>query len=194
MASAQVMEHVAETMDFLNDASHLMRMVAPHTSAHLMRVRNDFSWHNGISPTDVQRQHACGGCGHIMIPGDTNGTSMILQGRPRIRNKKRRPTEKQPQTITTPSAGPTKVISCGLCGRQTTVSFGPPTAATRRKTETPREKQKKQAETKEAPKATANASSKKRAKNRKAGGLQALLAGQQQQRSGALSLADFMTK
>jgi hypothetical protein len=40
--------------------------------------------------------------------------------------------------------------------------------------------------------ATANASSKKRAKNRKAG-LQALLSGQQRQ-SNSLSLADFMMK
>jgi hypothetical protein len=44
-----------------------------------------------------------------------------------------------------------------------------------------------------ATKPSANASSKKRAKNRKAG-LQALLAGQQNQKASPLSLGDFMRK
>jgi hypothetical protein len=196
MASTPVSEHVTETMDYLNDAAHLMRTMAPHTSAHLMSVRNSFSGHNGVSPTDVQRQHACGGCGHIMMPGDANGTTVKLQRRPQLQNKKGHPIQKKSQTITTPSPGPIKVLSCGFCGRQTTTSFGLPpaaAAAARRKVGKPREKQAKPTDTKEPPKATANVNSKKRAKNRKAG-LQALLSGQQQQRSSGLSLADFMNK
>jgi hypothetical protein len=99
----------------------------------------------------------------------------------------------------------TKNITCDRCKRATKIAIGPPSPAARTK-----KKRAKIAQTKtslaesgtaketenppaEASKPSANASSKKRAKNRKAG-LQALLAGQQQQKSSSLSLSDFMQK
>lgn len=190
---------ISLALDYLSDAAHLMRMTAPETSAHLMSQRGNLMFHHGMAMSDVQRQHVCGACGHIMIPG-SDGT-LKLEAR-RRRHRKKQPPGQRPTTKPARDSL-TKVIQCGRCDRQTRISIAlPAPAASRHKvsrvklkntTEGSSSASKQQTEAAAAPKASSNASSKKRAKNRKAG-LQALLAGQQQQRANPLSLVDFMKK
>ncbi|KEY66957.1 hypothetical protein S7711_05077 [Stachybotrys chartarum IBT 7711] len=181
MASLQSPEALA----YLHDAAHLLRSLAPETSAHLMSVRNRLSSHQGVAMADVQRQQVCAICGHIIVPG--LGSIVQLQGR-RSRTRPRG-RDKEQQSVSV-SSGPMKTVTCGLCNRKTSTSVGAPGPAPGRGAhKVKKEKKPDQAQT---PKMTVNASSKKRAKNRKAG-LQALLSGQQQTAS-PLSLADFMKK
>ncbi|KAF4510949.1 hypothetical protein G6O67_002793 [Ophiocordyceps sinensis] len=160
------------SLDFLTDAAHLLRGAAPETSAHLMRHRADLVSHANVPQHELRQQHVCSACGHIMMPGQ-GGTRVKLetckarQGRAAGTRKNASPPEKSVRRRkgTRPAAG------------QAT------TTATAKKTDLS-----------DAPKKTANATSKQRAKNRKAG-LQALLSQQQQQASASsLTLADFMRK
>ncbi|KAI8724659.1 hypothetical protein NCS52_00035500 [Fusarium sp. LHS14.1] len=175
------------TVDFLTDAAHLLRMTAPETSAHLMSVRGQLLFQQGIPSSDIQRQHVCGRCGLIMIPG--RGSTLKVDARKAIRRKAEgaKSTESTPE-ISQPS-GPCKVFHCNSCQQDTKISLPPPGPATRRKAAI--QSKVKKAVAPEPLKPTANASSKKRAKNRKAG-LQALLSGQKQQTANPLSLSHFM--
>ncbi|KAM0430503.1 hypothetical protein ACHAPT_005850 [Fusarium lateritium] len=179
------------TVDFLTDAAHLLRMTAPETSAHLMSVRGHLLYQQGIPPSDVQRQHVCGRCGLIMIPGQ--GATLKVDARKAIRRKvkgAKSSANSTPETSGEP-VGPCKVFHCNSCQQDTKISLPPPGPAARRKAAMQSKVKKPVAA--EPPKPTANASSKKRAKNRKAG-LQALLSGQKQkqQATNPLSLAHFM--
>ncbi|QPG97875.1 hypothetical protein C2857_006964 [Epichloe festucae Fl1] len=177
-------QRLAADLDFLTDAAHLLRQTAPETSAHLMRQRADLMYHNGLAQHELHRQHVCDACGHIMIPGQK--TTLKLDGR--------RSMDKAAST------GPVKSITCGHCKRATRISLPAPEAVSRRKTpQAPAINKKTNMpvmpvsglhDQKPASNAS-NASSKKRAKNRR-GGLQALLSGQQQKSSKSLSLADFV--
>lgn len=184
-------DELSAGLNYLIDAAHLLRQKAPETSAHLMRQRDDLMLHNNLTQHEVQRQHVCGACGHIMIPGDKT----LLKLEPREIHRLRRQAasqkkKKQDKPNAAPS-GPTKSISCGHCGRDTTISLPAPEAATRRKISRASAAKKTVPAEPQNQKMTANASSKKRAKNRK-GGLQALLSAQQQKSATSLSLADFM--
>ncbi|KAK5997906.1 hypothetical protein PT974_00272 [Cladobotryum mycophilum] len=181
MASAEL----TASLSYLTDAAHLLRTTAPETSAHLMSQQASLLYHNDIVPSDVQRQHVCGACGHIMIPGQ--GATLKLETQKALRRK-----NIAKKKIVTPSTGPSKVISCGFCDRVTKITLPVAERATRRKvTKAPTFSQNKPRAAEPQAPTTANASSKKRAKGRKAG-LQALLSGQRQ--SNSLSLADFMQK
>jgi hypothetical protein len=182
---------------YLTDAAHLLRQTAPETSAHLMRQRDDLMFHNKLAQHELQRQHVCGACGHIMIPGD--GSSLKLRPQPRLRNRRRKQvaqasqaaSRKDQETPKSTTTGPAKIISCGHCKRVTEISLPAPETAMRRKALRASADKKMAPTVSQKPKLTANANSKKRAKNRK-GGLQALLSGQQQRPTNSLSLADFM--
>lgn len=189
-------QRLAADLDFLTDAAHLLRQTAPETSAHLMRQRADLMHHNGLAQNELHRQHVCDACGHIMIPGQK--TTLKLDGRPYPGIRKRGETKRSMDKAA--STGPIKSITCGHCKRATRISLPAPEAVSRRKTpQAPAINKKTDMpvmrvsglhDQKPASNAS-NASSKKRAKNRK-GGLQALLSGQQQKSSNSLSLADFM--
>ncbi|KAG8426032.1 hypothetical protein J3459_008497 [Metarhizium acridum] len=182
-------DELSAGLNYLTDAAHLLRQTAPETSAHLMRQRDDLMLHNNLTQHEVQRQHVCGACGHIMIPGDK--TLLKLERREIHRLRRRAASQKKREKPNAASSGPTKSISCGHCSRVTTISLPAPEAATRRKISRASAARKTVPAEPENQKMTANASSKKRAKNRK-GGLQALLAAQQQKSTSSLSLADFM--
>ncbi|KAF4448302.1 hypothetical protein F53441_8277 [Fusarium austroafricanum] len=177
------------TIDFLTDAAHLLRITAPETSAHLMSQRGNLLQKYGIPLSDVQRQHTCGGCGLIIIPGQE--ATLKLNARKSIRKKGKgsksggNPTPKPAQE----AEGPCKIYHCDNCQRDTKIRLPAPGPAVRRKAV--QSKVKKVSAPVELPKPTSNASSKKRAKNRKAG-LQALLSGQKQQTTNPLSLSHFM--
>ena len=190
---------ISKTLEYLTDAAHLMRIAAPETAAHLMTQRSHLMFHHDMAMSDIQRQHVCGACGHIMIPGIESELNLEAR-RARRRTKQTQTQTQRPKAQ--PAKAFTKVIRCSRCDRPTRVGLTPPAPASRRKAGAAKAKavgmtrsssSAKDAEVTAAPKAATNASSKKRAKNRKAG-LQALLAGQQQQKANPLSLADFMKK
>ncbi|KAF5253177.1 hypothetical protein FANTH_1882 [Fusarium anthophilum] len=177
------------TIDFLTDAAHLLRATAPETSAHLMSQRGHLLQQYGVTVSDVQRQHVCGGCGIIMIPGQE--ATLKLDAR-KILHRKAKGKKSSGNSTPKPTGdlqGPCKILHCDNCQRDTKIVLPPPGPAVRRKTA--QSKVKKVSTPVEQPKQTSNASSKKRAKSRKAG-LQALLSGQKQQTTNPLSLSHFM--
>ncbi|KAJ2988265.1 hypothetical protein NUW58_g4068 [Xylaria curta] len=196
------------TLSFLTDAAHLLALASPETSAHLMSQRNSLMFHNELDQPDVQRQHVCGCCGHIMIAG--LGDVLTLQSGKSTR--KRRPSSKKQKAETAPSrSGCRKTLTCNMCGRYTNINFPPPARISKRRAKqtarptmvastadatvaTSASARSTAASPSETTKTSANASSKKRAKNRKQG-LQALLQQSSNSKSQAglgLSLADFM--
>ncbi|KAJ6781623.1 hypothetical protein PWT90_04425 [Aphanocladium album] len=170
--------------NFLSDAAHLLREAAPETSAYLMNECADHLSKQGASPSDIYRQHICTACGHIMIPGH----STELKLKTRRTSAKKNPSRKQ--GVTTSLPGPLKTLTCGHCKSITRTRLPAPEKAARSKAPKKPTKTASEAIIDKFKPATANASSKKRAKNRKAG-LQALLSSQQKP-SGGLSLASFI--
>lgn len=168
---------------FLADAAHLLRDAAPETSAYLMSECADHLSRQGSSVSDIYRQHVCTACGHIMIPG--HATELKLERRRTSRKKNKSRTGGAAASPT----GSCKSLTCGHCRSITRVRLPTPEKATR-SIAPEKTKEPISGIGIEKPKPTANASSKKRAKNRKAG-LQALLSSQQKP-SGGLSLASFM--
>lgn len=201
MASTDISAAVA----YLTDAAHILHGTAPETSAHLMCQRANLLFHNTLCVSDIQRQHVCAACGQILIPGQ--GSSVKLE---RIKTRKKTKTTKKlllgkskaAVAASRSASGPCKALSCERCGRVTKTSLPVPEPAMRRSSSRTKRKGLDMKDTKPgtattgtptAASVSANASSKKRAKNRKAG-LQALLSSQQQRQSNPLSLADFMMK
>lgn len=176
--------------DFLNDAAHLLRESLPETSAHLMSERAQVLAKQGILPSDIQRQHVCAACGHIMVPGQR--TKLLLETRKMKRKRKNHGKAPAPApAAATATTGPQMLITCGHCSSDTRVALPAPDQVLRRKSnKKAAAAPKPEFQEKAAP--SANASSRKRAKNRKAG-LQALLSAQKQP-SNSLSLANFMQK
>ncbi|TGJ82888.1 hypothetical protein E0Z10_g5883 [Xylaria hypoxylon] len=198
------------TLSFLTDAAHLLVSASPETSAHIMSQRNSLMFINHLDQSDVQRQHVCGCCGHIMIAG--RGDVLKLDSSKTARNK-RHAGSKQKAKVS-PRSGCRKTLTCGNCGRYTPIILPPPARIPKRRfrqTSRPTTmmagaadatsasaaatttKPSVVASSSESTKASANASSKKRAKNRKQG-LQALLqqSSAKSQAGLGLSLADFM--
>lgn len=169
--------------NFLSDAAHLLRQAAPETSAYLMSECADHISRQGSSVSDTYRQHVCMACGHIMMPG--NEDILRLEAR-RISRTKQKSVKGAGDASTT---GPSKTIACGHCKSVTRVQMSAPEKISRSNI-LKRVTAVIPNISAETPKPTANSSSKKRAKNRKAG-LQALLSSQQKP-SGGLSLASFM--
>lgn len=186
-------EDLPGTADFLTNAAHLLRVTAPVTSAHLMSHRNQLLYEHKASPSDIQRQRACGGCGTIHLPPIDCKT---IKHEPDKSLRRRKPTSAKGSRSrsSTPGAKPPataesyRLICCSRCERETRIALPTPGPAVRHKAKVPAKVKKPTAE---ALKPTTNATSKKRAKNRKVG-LQALLGGQQKQASNPLSLANFM--
>lgn len=177
------------TIDFLTDAAHLLRTTAPETSAHLMSHRGQLLQQYGIAISDIQQQHTCGGCGLIIIPGQE--ATLKIDARRSIRKKTKGAKLGAGSTPkhTPATEGPCKTFHCDNCQRDTKIPLPAPGPAVRRRVA--QSKVKKVSASVEQPKQTTNASSKKRAKNRKVG-LQALLSGQKQQTTNPLSLSHFM--
>lgn len=209
-----------ETLSFLTDAAHLLATTSPEISAHLMTQRNALMFHHDLPQSDIQRQHVCGCCGHIMIPGQ--GSTLKLETDRVLRKRKapRKETAKGPATRPeTASAQKTqktrKRLQCKMCRRSTTIAIPPAAPISRHCPKLPvktsavqgpkgsissdapaSQAEPTSSEPLKAP--SANASSKKRAKSRKQG-LQALLQKSQSSTPTAqgglgLSLSDFLKK
>ncbi|CEJ91561.1 hypothetical protein VHEMI07263 [[Torrubiella] hemipterigena] len=180
------------TQHYLAEAAHLLYRDAPETSALLSHRRIQLAEQRPDSATnpDIERQRACVACGQIFVLGVDS--SLQLKGATRPKRTKSRASIPESQ-----ASGVCKEITCGRCHQVTRIQLAPPkrvyripvktnesTKAKTRPSETIYEKQE------ELPKASANAVSKKRAKNRK-GGLQALLSSQPKPAK-SLSLSDFI--
>ncbi|KAK2606939.1 hypothetical protein N8I77_005658 [Diaporthe amygdali] len=195
-------------LQFLTDAAHLLSASSPETSAFLMSRRTSLLVDHDVPINDQQRQHVCSCCGHIMIPG--RGTELKIGADRALKAgvKKQSKTQSAPVSASQ-KPGISKVFTCGKCSRYTKLQLPAPRplpkarAKSKSKSKTvnqermPQEKRPSAAAAEPA-KLSANASSKKRAKNRKAG-LQALLDQRSGQSSSAssglgLSLSDFMKK
>lgn len=196
-------ESLASSLRFLTDAAHLLATTAPETSAHLMTQRSALMFNNDLPQSDAQRQHVCGSCGHIMIQG--KGSTIKLEAEKAMRKSRMRkvaPTNQAKKPVV-PAAGTLKQLTCRNCARYTKIQLPPAPRAMRHGPKPARLSSARGIGTvpavpsamSEPPKVSANANSKKRAKNRKQG-LQALL--QQSQASNSmglgLSLTDFMKK
>ncbi|KAK9424840.1 hypothetical protein SUNI508_13428 [Seiridium unicorne] len=202
---------VAAGLNFMTNAAHLLAQASPETSAHLMNQRNTLMFHNNLEQSETHRQHVCGACGHIMIPGDGNLTRLEVK-KVLCKKRSRKPVN-PPSKPTEPTRH--KVLTCGNCGRYTRFSIPAPPNINRNRIklrQTARVLAKPGQSTASRPVShappilldpakapvSANVNSKKRAKSRKQG-LQALLQQSQTQASGpkvglGLSLTDFMKK
>ena len=187
-------------LNYLTDSAHLLAKTAPEISAHLSTCRNQLLLANDIPLSDVQKQHVCGACGHIMILGRESMLKVENQRWARSTKKHRRAANKtmNQQKGESIPLGPEKKVSCGYCGRYTRVNLPAPSPISRKKKKLQTSSKAPAVPSHAAPpqKQSANASSKKRAKNRKAG-LQAMLEQSQANKNSArkglgLSLADFM--
>ncbi|KAI5864456.1 hypothetical protein GGS23DRAFT_501505 [Durotheca rogersii] len=196
-------ECLPQTVGFLTDAAHLLSKTAPETSAYMMTRRNALLLAHGLELSDAQRQHACGACGHIMIPGRGSKLEIIgaskareRRGRGRGKGKKggRQEKEGSMQKGSTagaeqsaPTVGCRKRVTCGMCGCYTDILVPRPPRIARHRATAPSKSASTATSTVaatlpkaairppvESAKLSANASSKKRAKSRKEG-LQALL-------------------
>ncbi|KAI1275924.1 hypothetical protein F5Y07DRAFT_162095 [Xylaria sp. FL0933] len=205
------------TLSFLTDAAHLLSSASPQTSAHLMSQRNSLMFENGLDQSDVQRQRVCGCCGHIMIAG-RDGDELAMESSKTRHPKRRRGNKQKTASASSSSPSPSsakggcrKTWNCGNCGRYTTIKLPPPDRIPRRRFKQMTSRSTTIAGrvvnvpssaitatttsiTEPTTRVSANASSKKRAKNRKQG-LQALLQQSSSSKSQSglgLSLSDFM--
>lgn len=175
---------------YLNDSAHLLATVAPETSRHLMLRHNSLLGDSNLETSEAQEGKACGACGTIIIIG-WNGT---LQTQ-RARNRNTRHGEAS-------KTGRIMLYKCDSCGRTTRhhVAVAPQNTRTKSITSKPVPSLApafSDTPAKSATIQTSTSSSKKRAKSRKQGSLQAMLAKQKESQalpgSGfGLDLMDFM--
>ncbi|KAL8943026.1 MAG: hypothetical protein Q9216_001314 [Gyalolechia sp. 2 TL-2023] len=183
---------------FLDTSARLLQSKVPETSAHLMQQRNEVVEEFSRSLNKAQLKDICKACGTILVPGSNFKVSVA------VKSEKRRKIARGPEAPEAQSQ-----IECLSCHR-VTVAQMPQPQENRRVLAKPvplakpsslalpetissdgcREETKKPA--------SANAGSKKRAKARKQGGLQALLEKSKgrdsMSGSPGLDLMDFMKK
>lgn len=175
---------ISARLKYLNDSAHLLAMSAPATSAYLMSRCHRLMFDNDLDQTSAQKRHVCGACGNIMILGWTSTIQLeavrARKGKHNATCTLRRPSNEKVKTI---------VYTCELCNRQTRQSINTTIPkASQTQNIIPRPKASQIATpvkvlssdtypaTRTPGSASANASSRKRAKIRKQSGLQALLA------------------
>ncbi|KAE8333850.1 hypothetical protein BDV39DRAFT_2053 [Aspergillus sergii] len=180
----------APRLGFLKDTASSLDSLSPSTAAHLMTVHNKIFLDESRPLSQRQQEASCGACGSIRAPESTKtihikkkiikrssaaSDGAIVYKCLRCRRRTVKPSRKEPVR---PNAS-SKIAAA--------IDSTPPTALTAV------QQQPNSTETKHTSKTADNASSKKRAKARKQGGLQALLASKQQSRaSSSLDLFDFL--
>jgi RNase P subunit RPR2 len=166
-------------LNYLNEAAHLLAFASPQTSSYLMSRCSDLMLSNEIEQTGSYRRHICGGCGAIMMPGLN---SSVLKETFRISKGKSRAKPKEAAALPVPKHS--MLYKCNSCHRETHHNIANAALRAYHK-KTPHQnisigRKPDLTSSQSLPQAggsiSANASSKKRAKNRKQSGLQALLA------------------
>lgn len=183
---------------YLNDAAGLVARTSPSTAAHLLAAHTQFLHEDYKSLNVRQQKHHCAACGSIRQSRNTKSTEVRRKGQSRA-SKLELP-------------GGAKIYKCLRCHRRAVFprkrtfsklsSRVPPATAFPKKPTLPSlptsTKESSQpdspssASESQPPKSAENANSKKRAKARKQGGLQALLASKQQRSQPSLDLFDFL--
>ncbi|KAF4637010.1 hypothetical protein G7Y89_g1079 [Cudoniella acicularis] len=162
---------------YLSDSAHLLAATAPATSKHLMSRHNALLFENGLDPSEEQKRRTCGACGTILIIG-WEGSMKIQHLQSRQKNGKNGKNDVPAKAM---------VYTCDCCGRKTRQ----PITTSSQRYKIPSRSSKSiisstalhstdthSRSTVPTPESS-NSSSKKRAKNRKHGGLSAILAKQQ---------------
>lgn len=174
---------------YLNDSAHLLATTAPATSKYLMSRYNSITFDNELEQSESQRQKACSACGTIMAIGWEASVQVQSQRSRRGKGSKEK-------------AAPSKatVYKCESCNRTTRFIIPP---AIKRKA-MPSNVGSAAGPTRFTPlhsipdtaaiTASANSSSKKRAKARKKGGLAAILANKKESeaQTSGFALMDFI--
>ncbi len=190
-------------LKYLNDSAHLLATTAPQTSAYLMSRCNNLMFDNDLDQTEGHRRHVCGACGNITVLGWT-GTRLVEK----LKTRKARRIVTSKQDKLGKQRAKAIIYKCELCSRDTrqdinTIaprSLQAGTKALRVVLDVSTPSSNEETPGKTASSAMSNASSRKRAKVRKLGGLQALLAKNKDTRgrgSGGgfgLDLLDLMKK
>jgi len=178
---------------FLTDAAYTLLPNAPETSRHLMLRRNTLISENELSTVRAHTRNSCRACGTLMILG-WEGTLQVERPR-RKRKRNGRNTTKGSRTM---------VYECSTCGEKTRESLNQSPkrttnsqaikSAPRRLLTAPLPEQRSIA-TVDSDSQPNKSSTRKRAKTKKPGYLQALLASKQalETKSG-FDLLDFMKK
>jgi RNase P subunit RPR2 len=205
---------VVSRLRYLDGAAHLLSVASPAVSAQLLFQYNKIASENELDSSDARKRSVCGACGNIMVPGWTCHVRSQSTGSKRVSKKslRKRRSSGRPRTTapgSVPGAGGSEmkglemVYECRVCGRATrqTSPKKPPSRRPARNTapmtspSTPAKHLGVDAMESPRP-ASTNASSKRRAKARKQGGLQALLAkrkeGVEQTGDFGLDLMDLM--
>ncbi|RMJ21694.1 hypothetical protein PHISP_07433 [Aspergillus sp. HF37] len=188
-------------LTFLKDSAHSLASQSPSTAAHLLAVHNQILHHQFKPLNQRQKDAFCGACGSIRNPQSTETIQIRKKGASGSSSKSNTP-------------GGATVYKCRRCGRRTVkplrrepirsnipkstaeASSAPAVQSSASTTEAPAPPTLPQpgpqtAEQSKPGKTAENAGSKKRAKTRKQGGLQALLASKQQSQP-SLDLFDFL--
>lgn len=181
---------------FLSDAAQLLTVHSPSTSAHLLAAHTQIL-HEDLKTLNVRQQkHHCGACGSIRQPQTSRITEVKSKGKSRA-CKSESPGAKVYKCLRCHQRAvlPRKRTASKPLPRTSTTTASP--AVSRASSESTSLKAPSQQDSLSAAsdpqpdKAAENASSKKRAKARKQGSLQALLASKQPTQS-SLDLFDFL--
>jgi ribonuclease MRP protein subunit SNM1 len=188
---------ISARLKYLNDSAHLLVTTAPGTSAYLMSRCNGLMFDNELDQSDARKRHICGACGNIMILGWTGARQLeslgVRKGRRNAKSNLLQLSSAKVKTV---------VYTCDRCSRRTrqNINTGIPRSPMILDTTYSSNVSKKLTpfmassldthSTNSTPSsASANANSRKRAKIRKQGGLQALLA--KNRESGTRGSIDF---
>ena len=105
-------------MKFLASSARLYSSIAPETSAHLMLESYRCAAENDLSPKQAKLPNACKACGTLFLPDLTTQTSIIEPYRFRSSQLKSR----KKKTHTGPKESKTLVSQCSVCRRRVTSS------------------------------------------------------------------------
>ncbi|QSZ36164.1 hypothetical protein DSL72_007289 [Monilinia vaccinii-corymbosi] len=170
---------LAARLRYLNESAHLLATTAPSTSKYLMSRCNSLMFDHEIEQPDAQKRKSCGACGNIKLLGWDGNLEVKSQG-----SKKKQERKKEKGV----SSGEKAIVyTCGSCNKKTRhcVDIAPVTSRPKKgsihhgaisKNASMPVQSLTTANRMAMP--STNASSKKRAKTRKLGGLGALLAKQ----------------
>ncbi|APA08507.1 hypothetical protein SS1G_02207 [Sclerotinia sclerotiorum 1980 UF-70] len=190
---------LAARLRYLNESAHFLATSAPTTSKYLMSQCNYLMFEHEIEQPESRKRQSCGACGTIMILGWEGKLEVKSQSS----NKKRY--HKKPAVAS--SEQKAVIYTCGSCSKKTRHRLGPAPVVSRSEMSTIQRGGVSKNGSVPAQSSTTtnitvtpstNASSKKRAKNRKLGGLGALLAKQKASEASSsgfgLDLMDLMKK
>ncbi|KAJ5159526.1 uncharacterized protein N7482_006530 [Penicillium canariense] len=194
----------APQLRFLSEAAALLAARSPSTAAHLFSAHTRIL-HDELRPLNSRQQkHHCGGCGSLRQPQGTRVTQVKPRAKTRVASKLGARSIggatvykclRCNQRAINPRKGTAPKVSSKLSSRTllATASTSPATPSSIPSTSSPAESSTPQAvpANTEPAKTADNANSKKRAKARKQGGLQALLASKKNIQP-SLDLLDFL--